>query len=253
MDFDRNGRILHSIVIFGKKIADVSMNLIFPPRCPICDRIVKQGKKEICESCRLKVKYIREPRCLKCGKQLAEEEREYCRDCSVRPHLYRQGRALYDYSTVAGAIYRFKYKGKREYAEVFGEELAYFLGDYIRHIQPDALIPVPMYATKERVRGYNQAKVLAKALGKHLNIPVETDLVRRVRNTRALKTLNSKERLNNLKNAFILSRNSVKLKTIIIVDDIYTTGSTIDAMSEVLLAAGVRNIYYIALAIGEGI
>ena len=103
------------------------------------------------------------------------------------------------------------------------------------------------------MRGYNQAQVLAEALGKHLNIPVETDLVRRIRNTKALKALNSKERLNNLKNAFILSQNGVKLKTIIIVDDIYTTGSTIDAMSEVLLAAGVRDVYFIALAIGEGV
>jgi len=236
-----------------KRIMDAAWNLIFPPRCPVCDGIVKNGKREICESCRPKVKYITEPRCLKCGKHLSEEEQEYCRDCSARPHLYRQGRALYDYGSVAGAIYRFKYKEKREYGDVFGEELAYFLGDYIRRIRPDALIPVPLYPMKERVRGYNQAKVLAEVLGKHLNIPVESDLVRRNRNTKALKSLNSKERLNNLKNAFILSKNSVKLKTIIIVDDIYTTGSTIDAVSEVLLKAGVENIYFITLAIGQGI
>lgn len=237
----------------GSRLFDKTLDLIFPPRCPICDRIVKNGRKVICETCRPKVRYIKEPRCLKCGKQLSEDEQEYCRDCSGRPHLYVQGRALYEYGAIAGSIYRFKYKGKREYGEVFGEELAFFLGDYIRHLRPDALVPVPMYPMKERVRGYNQAQVLAKVLGKHLNIPVETDLVRRIRNTKALKSLNSKERLNNLKNAFILSRNSVKLKTIIIVDDIYTTGSTIDAISEVLLTAGVQNIYFIALAIGEGI
>jgi len=184
---------------------------------------------------------------------LLEEEKEYCRDCSGQTHLYCRGRALYDYASVAGAIYRFKYKGKREYAEVFGEELAFFLGDFIRRIQPDALLPVPMHPMKERKRGYNQAQVLAEALGRHINVPVETELVRRIRKTKALKSLNSKERLNNLKNAFILSQNSVKLKTIIIVDDIYTTGSTIDAMSQVLLDAGVQQIYFIALAIGEGI
>ena len=227
-------------------------DLIFPPRCPLCDKVQARQLKGICPDCRRKIRYIREPRCMKCSKQLADGEREYCRDCEKRPHLFRQGRALYDYGTVASALHRFKYKGKKEYGEIFGEELAYFLGDYIRRIEPDALVPVPMYSAKERVRGYNQAQVLAEALGRRLNLPVESDIVRRVRNTRALKALNSKERLNNLKNAFILRGNGVKLNTIIIVDDIYTTGSTIDAVAKVLLEAGVKNIYFVTIAIGEG-
>ena len=94
------------------------------------------------------MKYIREPRCMKCSKQLADGEREYCRDCEKRRHMFVQGRALYEYGSVAGALYKFKYKGKREYGEIFGEELAFFLGDYIRRIGPDALIPVPMYSGK---------------------------------------------------------------------------------------------------------
>ncbi len=190
---------------------------------------------------------------MKCSKPLLDEEKEYCRDCEKNTHFYVQGRALYEYGSVAKGIYRFKYKGKKRYGEVFGREMALYLGDYIRRIGADALVPVPVYGPKMRRRGYNQAQVLAQSLGRQLDMPVRADLVRRIRNTRALKMLNPKERLNNLKNAFILEGNGVKLNTIIIVDDIYTTGSTIDAMSEVLLAAGVRNIYYIALAIGEGI
>ena len=224
--------------------------LLFPPRCPICDKV--QSRREICSGCRKKVKYIREPRCMKCSKQLADGEREYCRDCEKRRHLFVQGRALYEYGSVAGALYKFKYKGKREYGEIFGEELAFFLGDYIRRLGPDALIPVPMYSGKRRARGFNQAQILADSLGRHLNLPVEANLVKRVRNTRALKALNPKERLNNLKNAFILEGNGVKLNTIIIVDDIYTTGSTIDAVTKVFLDAGVKNIYFVTLAMGEG-
>ncbi len=229
------------------------LDLLFPPRCPICDKVQTIALRGICPECRKRVKYIREPRCMKCGKQLREQGQEYCKDCSERVHLFRQGRALYDYGTVAGAIYRFKYKGKREYGEIFGEEAAFYLERYIRRIQPDALVPVPMYPGKERLRGYNQAEVLAEVIGRHLNLPVETNLVSRVYNTRALKALNPKERLNNLKNAFILSGNGVKLSTIILVDDIYTTGSTIDAVAKVLLETGVKNIYFITLAIGEGI
>ncbi len=253
MIISKNRKWVCSVVKVCKGIWKVVLQLIFPPRCPICDGIQAVGNRGICGECRKTVKYIRDPRCLKCGKELWEEEQEYCGDCSARTHLFSQGRALYDYGTVAGALYRFKYKGKREYGESFGEEAAFYLEDYIRRIHPDALVPVPMYPAKKRVRGYNQAEVLAKAIGRHLDIPVDADLVRRVRNTKALKALNPKERLNNLKNAFILSRNGVKLNTVIIVDDIYTTGSTIDAVAKVLIEAGVRRIYFITLAIGDGI
>ncbi len=228
------------------------LGLIFPARCPICKQIHVYQGRGICPKCRRKLKYITEPRCLKCGKQLGEEDREYCKDCSKQEHFFIQGRALCEYESVAGALYQFKYKGKREYGEALGEEMAFFMEDYIRRIQPDALIPIPIYPAKKRKRGYNQAEVLARAIGKSLELPVEADLVRRIRNTRALKSLNFKERLNNLKNAFILDGNSVKLNTIIIVDDIYTTGSTIDAVAKVFLEAGVKNIYFITLAIGEG-
>ena len=231
---------------------ECALNLVFPPRCPICDGIQAAGSRGICSTCRSRVKYIREPRCMKCGKQLIEEEKEFCSDCRKRSHYFLQGRALYDYETVAEAIYRFKYKGKREYGEVFGEEMTFYLEDYIRRIHPDVLVPVPMYPGKVRKRGYNQAQVLAATMGRCLNIPVDVHLVKRTRNTRALKALNPKERLNNLKNAFNLEGNGVKLNTIIIVDDIYTTGSTIDAVAQVFLKAGVKNIYFVTLAIGEG-
>lgn len=235
-----------------QNIYDILMELLFPPRCPICDKIQNRKEKGICPDCRKKIRYIREPGCMKCSKPLSDEEQEYCKDCSEIDHYYKQGRALFGYRTIDRAIYKFKYKGRKEYGEILGEEMAYFLGDYIRRIKPDALIPVPMYSAKKRVRGYNQAEVLANMLGKCLNVPVRADLVKRVKNTRALKVLNRKERLNNLKNAFILEGNSVKLKTIIIVDDIYTTGSTIDGVAEVFQKAGVRNIYFVTLAIGEG-
>ena len=236
----------------GERIIKGMLDLIFPPRCPICSRLLSGKQNRICPECRKKMKYIREPRCLKCGKQLAKEEQEYCQDCGRQKHFFVQGRALVEYESVAGALYRFKYKGKKAYGEVFGEEMAFFMEEYVRMIKPDALIPVPMYSGKKRKRGYNQAEILAKTMGRELNLPVETKLVRRVRNTRALKSLNSKERLNNLKNAFILDGNGVKLSTIIIVDDIYTTGSTIDAMAKVLLEAGVKKVYFLTFAVGEG-
>ena len=235
------------------KLIKILGELVFPPRCPICDVPVPLGDKGICGACLKKIKYVENPRCLKCGKHVYEETVEYCEDCSRVVHFYREGRALYEYKEVSSAIYRFKYGGRQEYAKVFGEELAYYLGDYIHSLNPDALVPVPMYAGKERRRGYNQATLLAKALGEALQIPVCDKIIKRVKNTKPLKLLNPEERLNNLKKAFILTENGVKLSTIVIIDDIYTTGSTIDTIAKVFLESGVENIYFVTLAIGETI
>ncbi len=227
--------------------------LLYPARCPICDELLGTGGQRMCPACRRRVHYLSGPLCFQCGKKLSDCEAEFCGDCKRGRHLFTAGRALYEYEDIAPALYRFKYGGRREYASFFARELARQLGDYIRSLAPDGLVPIPMYPAKQRRRGYNQAELLAKALGQELGIPVYTGLVVRNRNTKPLKELNSEERLNNLKKAFNLGQNGVKLKTIILIDDIYTTGSTVDQVSAVLLAGGGQRIYYIALAIGTGV
>ncbi len=228
-------------------------DLLYPRRCPVCDRAVLPFGSLICETCEKKLVYVKPPYCMKCGKALEEEETEYCGDCGRRRHLYDSGRALFAYRGVSDSIYRFKYKGRREYAAYYGECMARHLGEWILRCRPDAIIPVPIHDSKRRARGYNQAEALAKELGKKLRIPVYTDLIKRVRKTAPMKDLSAFERQNNLKRAFKICRYDVKLSTIIIIDDIYTTGSTIDAMSYELRRAGVRRIYFAALAIGRGL
>ena len=227
--------------------------LLFPTRCPVCDGLLGTGILRMCQTCRQRVQYLSEPLCFQCGKKLSDCEAEFCGDCRRSRHLFTAGRALYEYEDIAPALYRFKYGGRREYAAFFARELAQQLGEYIRSLAPDGLVPVPMYRGKQRRRGYNQAELLARALGKELSIPVYSGLVVRSRDTKPLKELNSEERRNNLKRAFNLGQNGVKLKKIVLIDDIFTTGSTIDQVSAVLLAGGSQMIYYIALAIGAGI
>ena len=195
-----------------------------------------------------------QPWCMRCGKKLDSEE-EYCADCKRQNHEFVRGRSLYEYESVAGAIYRMKYNGRQEYAEYFGEEICRYLGTFIRRIQPDVLIPVPLHPRKMRMRGYNQAALLARAVGNRVGVPVGEDLVMRVKNTKPLKLQNPYERQNNLKKAFIINKNDVKLKmtSAILVDDIYTTGSTVDEISRVLKAEGVEKVYVITLACGGGI
>ena len=131
--------------------------------------------------------------------------------------------------------------------------MAQSLSEFFKQHQVQALVPVPVHVTKKHSRGYNQAEVLAKELGKYLEIPVRCDLIKRVRKTAPMKDLSAEARQNNLKKAFKICCNDVKLDTIVIIDDIYTTGSTIDAMCAELQKVGIKNIYYVALAIGRGI
>jgi len=230
-----------------------TMSLLFPGRCAVCDEVSSPAGKPVCDVCRKKIRYIDEPICYKCGKRLADKDTEYCHDCMKTEHLYIRGYGLYEYESMKQSIYRFKYKNRREYAEFYGQEMKRRLGKEIGQWNAQAFIPIPLHKSKQRIRGYNQADELAKQLGKQFGIPVESKILTRIKKTVPQKELNPAERQNNLKKAFKIAQNDVKLKTIIIVDDIYTTGSTIDAASEVLLAGGAERIYFLSLAIGAGL
>lgn len=228
------------------------LGFFYPLHCPICDAVLEPGG-QICPDCRKKVERAVEPVCKSCGKPLENERKEYCRDCAGKTHKYRQGKAVFIYKEgIRKSMYRFKYGNKREYAVFYAKEAAALYRGWVRKNDIEVIVPIPMYPGKKRRRGYNQAEVFARALGRELEIPVETGLVRRVRNTVPQKELNDRERRRNLKNAFQLASNIVKYSQILLVDDIYTTGSTMDAVAEVLLSADVQNVFYICISIGAG-
>ena len=226
--------------------------LLYPLRCPVCDGIVVPAGEKICLECLKKLKLLTPPWCAKCGKKLAEEG-EFCSDCRKREHRFVRGRALYEYESAALPIYRFKYGGRREYADFFGEQTAEYLGGFIRGVRPDALIPIPLHRRRKTERGYNQAQLLAEEVGGYLDLPVRSDILVREKNTSPLKYQNPEERQNKLKKAFNIAQNDVKLKRVILVDDIYTTGSTMDEAAVTLREGGVEEVFFIALACGAGI
>ena len=235
----------------NKKIKEAMLDLLFPRRCPVCDKAVGFGKGDICISCLEKIRPVKEPVCMKCGKPLTGEA-EYCFDCDRKKHLYLCGTAVFEYPGIASAIYRFKYGGRQEYAAFFGRCMAEKLKIKFRQWKPEALVPVPIHPSRERQRGYNQAELLAREVSVRTGIPVYGDIVARKKKTAPQKNLDNVQRQNNLKRAFKISKNDVKLNTIVIIDDIYTTGSTIDMLTATLQAAGIRNVYFAVLAIGRG-
>lgn len=226
--------------------------LLFPRRCPVCDEVVKIGKM-ICRGCEKKLLTIKGPVCYICGKPLGSENEELCFDCKTRKHYFKQGLALYEYASVNQSLYRFKYNSRCEYADYYGLQMGKVLGEKIKKWNVDAIIPVPLHKSKQNQRGYNQAALLAKSFAKAVNIPYVDNLIRRQINTIPMKELDARTRQTNLKKAFIINGFDVKLNGVVVVDDIYTTGSTIDAIAKVLRQSGVKDIYFVTLAIGNGL
>lgn len=228
-------------------------NLIYPRRCPICDGLTGSHKILICRECRQRLRRICEPACKKCGKALEKEETEYCADCAQRKHRYTRGAAVFPYDRLLRAsVARYKYRGRREYADFYAEELAESCRGLLPVWEPQAFIPIPLHRSRKRKRGFNQAELVARKLGKILGIPVESRLLVRTKKTEPQKELNDGQRRTNLKNAFQVRQNDVRLKRVVLVDDIYTTGSTIDAAAAVLLEHGVEKVYFLTICIGRG-
>lgn len=224
------------------------LDYIYPPRCPICDEISTEG---ICGQCRRKVVYIRDDYCLKCGRPLTDSQKEYCYECMRRTHFFFQGRSLFSYQgEVKASLYRFKYGNRREYAESYGEEIAGNLGRWILRNHITKIVPIPLHASRRRKRGYNQAALLAREVGGRLHIQVDEKMLYRVKKTEPQKKLSAQERRENLTNAFEVRKKPVRGEHILLIDDIYTTGNTVDIAAKCLRDVEKCRIYVLTVAIG---
>lgn len=215
--------------------------------------IYKGVRPDVCEECRDKLVYINDDRCFKCGKQLEDTESEYCYDCRRMQHVFDRGAAAFAYSEgIKQSVYRYKYKGCREYAKWYAAQIKERCGFMLDEWSPEVIVPVPLHIMKLRARGYNQAELLARELSELTGIKTDSTLLLRDRNTKPMKELDEHERIKNLEKAFIVRGNVVKYKKILLVDDIYTTGVTADACAEALKGHGASRVFCLSLCIGRG-
>lgn len=132
---------------------------------------------------------------------------------------------------VSGCI---KHRFRREFTDlntktedamekIFATEMAAELGDTVKQWKIEEIIPVPLHRSRQRIRGYNQAQILAEELGKRLDLPVNKDAVKRIQKTRPQKELGSRDRIRNLKGAFGVTKSWIPKKCVLVIDDIYTT------------------------------
>lgn len=227
------------------------IRILFPRRCPVCQEIVADTTKMICSDCISCVKIIHEPCCQKCGKQLKDETKEYCTDCQKMPKRFEQGVAFAVYSgAMRASLARVKYHNLRQDLDWFCQEAAKRYAAWVLGQQIQALVPVPIHSSRRRGRGYNQAEEIAKRLANVWHLPVLKNGLRRVKKTVAQKELNFQQRLHNLEQAFAFGSISPEIQNVLLVDDIYTTGSTMQVCTQVLLRGGVRKVCCFSLAAG---
>lgn len=234
-----------------KRIKEKILNLLYPHRCAICDRTVREYER-ICPACRPKIRLIDGPICMKCGKKVKDEGELYCYDCKRRNFRYDRGFAVFEYDFIKDSLFRFKYGSRAEYAEFYATVTADRYAETLNKLGVEALIPVPVHRRRYNKRGYNQAAEYAEFLSGYTGIPVADKLIERKVNTVPLKKMSAGQRQKNIKKAFKLIQNDVNFKRVCIVDDIYTTGSTVDAIASILKDGGVKEVYFVAIAIGKG-
>ncbi len=227
-------------------------SIVFPRRCPVCGEIVTPRGELICPGCIGRLSVIRDPVCCRCGKRVESDRIEYCFDCSRHTHSFIQNMALLEYNEAAkDSMAAVKYKNRREYLDFYGRAICLRFGKRILKLRPQGLVPVPVHKTRKKIRGFNQAELLADIIGEELSIPVYPDALKRIRNTLPQKELGPKDRLKNLTSAFEPGELPANVKTVIIVDDIYTTGSTIEACARALKSAGAEEVYSVTVCIGK--
>ena len=243
------------------KVISAAAALLYPPRCILCDELLaaEERAEGICAHCLPRIPFVGTPFCLRCGKALSHADAALCRDCETRgseerEHLFDAGRSLLIYTEeVSGMISRFKFENRRDIGRRLGAMMACGLRTEIAAMKAYVLVPVPLHPKKLAERGFDQTALLAQALAQAWNADRLTvlPLLARSRETRPMKELNSEERMRNIAAALSLAPGITGVpERVILVDDIYTTGSTLDACAGVLKRAGVRTVDFVTAATG---
>ncbi len=229
------------------------VNLCYPPHCTGCQADTEPGS-HVCDDCAAGIRRIEPPYCDRCSNPFdgAIDEIFHCPNCSTRPVHFDHAVAPYHSSgIVRECIHSFKYNHARYLRAQLGEWLAESLADPRIAARPfQAFVPVPLHHVRQREREYNQAEELCRDLTKRTGIPTWRAL-RRIRYTTTQTRLDRDERMENLRGAFQgCETRPVKACHLVLVDDVFTTGSTVEECSRVLLRAGAASVRVICVARG---
>ncbi len=228
---------------FVSKILD----LLYPKRCIFCEDILEsENTSFFCDKCFKKAKYIAYNRCDKCGKSL-EKDYKLCDDCKHILHFYNEGRSILSYSEDVKDVVIGLKQGEK-LGLVYS--LASIMSDFFKKEiswEVDVVSAVPMHFKDLEQRGFNQSELIAKEFSKKTGIIFNKDILIKVKRTQNQKSLDRNNRLKNLVDAFVANKID-GIDNILLIDDVYTTGATIDSCSKALIDAGYNKIYFLTFA-----
>jgi len=232
-------------MIFNKS-KDFFLDLLFPRQCFSCH----QEGQELCLNCLNGIE-LKAPQCLICQKRsLNGKICDYCRTKTQLSRFFSVG--SYDNELLRESIHLLKYSKVTDLSKILGELAANYWRTYLNDIQRklDVLIPIPLHSRRLRQRGFNQSELIAKELNSAIGIPIETEALERLKNTLPqVKIKNKEKREINMRNAFLVkNKEAVREKTIILFDDVATTGATLDDAARALKESGARSVWALVLA-----
>jgi len=219
------------------------VNLVFPPVCVCCRKV----GEILCQDCLDEVAWVEKPICQDCGCTVSKHSYQ-CNSCQERPLSLKQIRAavLFD-KVIPNTIHQLKYRNVFALAEPLGELMAQAWPNW--QINSDIVLPIPLHKKRQIKRGYNQSELLVKTFCRELSLPSNQEILVRTRQTPSQVGLNAEDRRKNVDGAFTVKRpHLVKGGNILLVDDVCTTGATLIAAAEVLLAAGAITVSAYCLA-----
>lgn len=243
-----------------RQIADllqVFLEVIYPPLsvCPICDQEFTEEYPRllICKACLRRIPLIFPPTCRFCGRPLKNTKAmDSCLECrkNAKYHTYGSAVAVYD-GFMKEILRSAKFDYRPDLATAVGSLLAIKTESDPRYDRVEAVIPVPLHPRKIALRGYNQALLMARPVAESLRRPLLTEILVRIRPTESQSHLGRRARKQNVASAFALTDCSVVAgKRLLLIDDIYTTGSTLSECARVLLLSGAREVEVLTAAVG---
>ena len=234
-----------------KRFANKILDLMYPKniKCMFCAEELNQFDYNCtCENCLPNLPFISNP-CSRCGSPMGENQQGVCLKCKTRNFHFNQAKSVFEYiESPLKVVHNLKYNGKTYLVEYMVKYLLEVYGTW--NILPDIITCVPMFPTKEKVRGYNQSKLLAEQFSKIVGVPF-VELCSKVVDTVSQTELNTNDRIENVKDSFALKNEHAKLiknKTILIIDDVITTGATTSEISRVLKQGGAVACYAMSFA-----
>ena len=215
-----------------------TLDILFPPRCAGCE---KWGGR-ICNDCLSTIGVISKPICLRCGHPIPPKVQNCCSKCESSNIFYDNIRSwAYFNGVLQKAIHKLKYRRDLGLGESLSIPMITLLQEQTWII--DLIIPVPLDPERMKERGYNQAALLAKPISRSTGILFDGKILYRIKKTRSQVGLTIIERKKNVKGAFEANSSNLCGKSILLIDDVVTTGSTLNSCANALKKAGARNIY----------